>query len=193
MIELGCAPGGWLQILAAEVGESGRVLGVDSVPVDPLESPVRLLELDFTREDAPEEIARALGAPADAVLSDAAPKLTGIRDLDRAAEQELYDAAWRVMERALRPGGALVVKGFPGPEADRFRSALRARFARVVEVRPEAKRTTSKEHYWVARAESEPASRRGGRGRLRRRRRGPRTPTGNARSDPRGLRPSHPS
>ena len=176
VIDLGCAPGGWLQVLAARVGDRGRVLGVDSVSLDPLEGPIELLELDFTRADAPDTIARALGESADALLSDAAPKLTGIRDLDRAAGEELYEAVWRVMERTLRPGGALVVKGFPGPEADSFRAALRGRFPRVSEVRPEAKRTTSKEHYWVARSGAEPASRRG---RGRRPRRRSRTPNGN--------------
>ncbi len=178
MIELGCAPGGWLQVLAARVGDRGRVLGVDAVPLDPFEGPVELLELDFTLADAPDTIARALGEPADVLLSDAAPKLSGIRDLDRAAGHEIYEAVWRVMERTLRPEGAMVVKGFPGPEADAFRAALRGRFARVAEVRPEGKRATSKEHYWVARSGADPASRRGRRGRDHRPRRRPRTPNG---------------
>jgi 23S rRNA (uridine2552-2'-O)-methyltransferase len=98
------------------------------------------------------------------VISDAAPKLTGIRDLDRAAIEELQEAALRVVDRVLRPGGAILLKGFPGPEGDRLRATLRARFERVSEVRPEGKRSTSKEFYWVIPgdlgAPSEPRSRR---------------------------------
>ena len=173
MVELGCAPGGWLQVLAARVGASGSVLGVDAVAVDPVASQVQLLELDFSEVEGPDQIAAALACPADALLSDAAPKLTGIRDIDRAAEEEIYEAVWRVAERILRPAGALVVKGFPGSEADAFRERLRSRFPQVAEVRPEAKRSTSKEHYWVARAPADSASRRPD----RRRRKRPRTRT----------------
>lgn len=138
-------------MLARRVGPEGRVVGVDLEAVEPVEGPVTVLKLDFTEPDAPDRIAAALGdRPARAVLSDAAPKLTGIRDVDRAALEELYEAALRVADRVLDPEGWLVVKGFPGPDADRFRATLRRRFARVTEVRPEGKRATSKEHYWLA-------------------------------------------
>jgi 23S rRNA (uridine2552-2'-O)-methyltransferase len=150
VVDLGCWPGGWLQVLQDRVGPDGRVVGVDLREVEPLSDQVAILDLDFTEPEAPERVAAALGRPADAVLCDAAPKLSGIRDVDRGAQQEIYEAAFRVMERVLRPRGAFVVKGFPGPEADRFRAILRSRFERVAEVRPEGKRTTSKEHYWVA-------------------------------------------
>jgi 23S rRNA (uridine2552-2'-O)-methyltransferase len=149
-VELGCWPGGWLQVLAEAVGPRGRVVGVDVAKVSELGPPVTALELDFTAPDAPERIAAALGRPADAVLSDAAPKLSGIRDVDRAAQEELCDAALHVAERVLRPGGAFVVKVFPGPETERFRAELRRRFGKVGAVRPEASRKTSKEFYLVA-------------------------------------------
>jgi 23S rRNA U2552 (ribose-2'-O)-methylase RlmE/FtsJ len=73
--------------------------------------------------------------------------------VDRAAAEELHEAALRVSRAVLRPGGTLVLKGFPGPESDHFRSVLRSSFARVSEVRPEGKRRTSKEFYWVATGE----------------------------------------
>ena len=149
VVELGCWPGGWLQVLLERVGDHGRVVGVDIEEIEPIEG-VTFLCLDFTEADASARIADALGEKADAVLSDAAPKLTGIRDVDRAAHEELCEAALAVAESLLASGGALVVKGFPGPEADAFRRSLRARFGGVSEVRPEGKRSTSKEFYWVA-------------------------------------------
>jgi 23S rRNA (uridine2552-2'-O)-methyltransferase len=171
VVELGCWPGGWLQILAERVGPTGRVVGVDLEPLEPLPEPVQTLQLDFTEPDAPARIEAALGRPADAVISDAAPKLTGIRDLDRAALEELHEAALRVVDRVLRPGGAILLKGFPGAEGDRFRALLRGRFERVSEVRPEGRRSTSKEFYWVIPGDlGAPSEPRGGRRRERSRR-----------------------
>ena len=149
-MDLGCAPGGWLQVLAGQVGPEGRVLGVDTAEVAELGAPITLLRVDLTEPEAPERIAQALGRPADAVLCDAAPRLSGIRDVDRAAEEEIQAAALRIAGRVLRPGGGLVVKGFPGPHSDRFRAALRQRFGRVSEVHPEGTRQSSKEFYLLA-------------------------------------------
>ena len=150
VVELGCWPGGWLQRLAESVGPSGRIVGVDLQPVEPLGESVIPLVLDLTEPDAPERIAAALGRPAHAVLSDAAPKLTGIPDVDRSAGAELCAAALAVARRVLRPKGFLIVKDFPGPESKAFGAELRSCFARVAEIRPEGRRSTSKEFYWLA-------------------------------------------
>jgi 23S rRNA (uridine2552-2'-O)-methyltransferase len=142
------------------------VVGVDIRPIDPLGEPVQLLEIDFTDPEAPERIAEALSRPADAVLSDAAPHLTGVRDVDRAALEELQEAVIGVADRVLRPGGGFVLKGFPGPESDRMRKRLQSRFGTVSEVRPEGKRSTSNEFYWVVGGgRSKPGQRRRRRGR----------------------------
>jgi len=171
VVDLGCWPGGWLQVLAERVGPEGRVVGVDLQATDPLPAPVELLELDFSEPGAPERIAAALGRKADLLLCDASPQLTGVRDVDHAALEELWDAALAVAEHVLEPAGAAVIKGFPSAEADAFRARLRERFARVSEVRPEGKRCTSKEFYWIALRElpsRRSSGRRGGRSRRKR-------------------------
>lgn len=159
VLELGCWPGGWLQVLCREVGAEGRVVGVDIEEIEPLPGVV-FVHGDFSEPRVVERIAAALGGAADAVLSDAAPKLTGVREVDRAAQEELCLAALAVAERVLRPDGALILKGFPGPEADRFRARLRERFAAVAETRPQGKRASSKEFYWIAGPEREEKRRR---------------------------------
>ena len=131
------------------VGPGGVVVGVDVEPIEPLDG-VSFLTLDVTGAESVARIVTALGGPAALVVSDAAPKLTGIRDVDRAALEELWQAALCVAARVLEPGGTLVVKGFPGPEADAFRRELRGCFKKVGEVRPEGKRARSKEFYWLA-------------------------------------------
>jgi 23S rRNA (uridine2552-2'-O)-methyltransferase len=166
VVELGCWPGGWLQVLAEAVGPEGRVVGVDLEPLDPLEGPVETLVLDFTEPDAAERIRGALGRAADAVLCDAAPKLTGVRDLDRAAQLELHQAALRVARALLRRGGMLLTKSFPGPDAQAFRAELERALPPVRELHPEGTRRTSKEYYLSA---GGPASARAGRSRSRRR------------------------
>jgi 23S rRNA (uridine2552-2'-O)-methyltransferase len=150
VLELGAWPGGWLQILAEAVGPQGRVLGIDLRAIDPLEG-VQSLQLDMTEPDSRELLRSALeGRPVDALLSDAAPTLTGIRDVDRAAAEEIYEATLQIAGELLRPGGFLIAKGFPGPGADLFRKELRRAFERVSEVRPEGRRKTSQEFYWLA-------------------------------------------
>jgi 23S rRNA (uridine2552-2'-O)-methyltransferase len=136
--------------LAERVGPEGRVVGIDLAQTDAVGPNVTVLVGDFTEPAVQDEIAAALGGPADAVLCDAAPKLTGIRDVDQGAIEELWLAALGLARRMLKPGGFMIAKGFPGQQGDLFRKELRRAFAEVHEVRPEGKRTTSKEFYWVA-------------------------------------------
>jgi 23S rRNA (uridine2552-2'-O)-methyltransferase len=136
-------------VLAERVGPKGRVVGVDLERTAPLEDPVRVLELDFTEPDAVARISEALdGRRVDLLLCDASPKLTGVRDVDRAALEELWEAALYIADEL--GAGGLAIKGFPGAPADAFRKELRSRYGRVREFRPEAKRGTSKEFYWLA-------------------------------------------
>jgi 23S rRNA (uridine2552-2'-O)-methyltransferase len=149
-VDLGCWPGSWLVTLARAVGPDGRVVGIDLEATDAVAPNVVVLVGDFTEPAVQDEIAAALGRPADAILCDAAPKLTGIRDVDQGAIEELWQAALALARRLLRQNGFMIVKGFPGQEGDLFRKELKRSFADLHEVRPEGKRATSKEFYWVA-------------------------------------------
>jgi 23S rRNA (uridine2552-2'-O)-methyltransferase len=152
VVDLGCWPGGWLQVAAAAVGPGGRVVGVDVAGIDPLPDPqVVTLEADLALPGVEERILAALGGRADVLLCDAAPKLTGIRDRDRALEEELLLAIEGLVTPLLRPGGDLLVKILESPEARAVERRLGARFERSKALRPAASRQRSSERYLLAR------------------------------------------
>jgi len=134
------------------VGPGGRVVGVDRAALEALADPqVVVLEADLSEPGVAERILEALGGPADVVLCDAAPKLTGIRDRDRAQEEELLLAVEGLVTRLLRPGGDLLVKVLESPEARAVERRLGARFERAKALRPAASRQGSSERYLLAR------------------------------------------
>ena len=138
---------------SAAVGTSGRVVGVDKAPIDPPLGNANVIALvgDLEALGIAEKILEALGGPADAVLSDAAPKLTGIRATDRANEERLLEAVEALLPALLRPGGALLVKLLEGPEAQAIDRRLRPRFAKAGTVKPAASRKGTTERYLLAR------------------------------------------
>ena len=161
VLDLGCWPGGWLQVAARAVGPSGRVVGVDRTPLDPpLEEPnVAFLCADLAEPGLAEKVVGALGGPADCVLSDAAPKLTGVRITDRAHEERLLEAVEALLPRLLRPGGDLLLKILEGPEARAVEKRIRAGFDRARTLKPAASRKGTSERYLLARGRrSDPAS-----------------------------------
>lgn len=151
MLDLGCWPGGWLQVAAEAVGPKGRVLGVDLASMDELGLPqVSCLEADLADPALAERILGVLGGPADVVLSDAAPKLTGIRVTDRAREEQLLESVAGLLAQVLRPGGDLLLKTMEGPEAQTIAKRLRSRFAKAKTLSPSASRKGTTERYLVA-------------------------------------------
>ena len=153
MVDLGCWPGGWLQVAAAAVGPSGRVVGVDVAAIDPpIEfANVIALQGDLAEPSVVAALLEALGGPADVLLCDAAPKLTGVRDADRANEERLLLGVEQALPKLLRPGGDALVKLLEGPEAQAIDKRLRARFAQAKSVKPAASRPGSSERYLLAR------------------------------------------
>jgi len=151
VVDLGAWPGGWVQVAAELVGRTGKVVGIDLVALEPLSFPqVKLLQGDVTDPAQQERILAALGGPADVVLSDMAPKLSGIREVDETRAVALCRAALHCAQTLLRPGGALLLKVFMGAEHKALLLELRSLFPLVKTSKPESSRKGSTEVYVVA-------------------------------------------
>lgn len=133
------------------VGLSGRVVGVDLAAIEPpLElANVATLVLDLGEENTAAKIREALGGEADVVLCDAAPKLTGVRAVDRANEENLLAAIAALFPKLLRPGGSLIVKLLECPEAQATERAWRKKFREYRLTKPDASRKGTTERYFV--------------------------------------------
>ncbi|MFC7018625.1 MULTISPECIES: RlmE family RNA methyltransferase [Haloarcula] len=161
VVDLGAAPGGWLQVAAEGVGERGTVVGVDRQRIDPLEDPepaVHYVRGDMTEESTKAEIREVLGAadddtlggPVDVVLSDMAPNMTGEYDLDHARSVHLVRQALEVATDLLAAEGDFCAKVFDGQDLKDLIADIEPEFEYVREVRPDASRDSSSELYLVA-------------------------------------------
>ncbi len=150
--DLGAWPGGWSQVALERVGAGGRVVGVDLVPVDPLGARnAAMLVGDLRDPGIADTIKAGLGGLAEGVVSDAAPKLTGVRDRDEAHCSELIAVIIGLLPRLLRPGGRLVLKVFMDASHRERLTALQRSFDEVTTTRPEATRRGSAELYVIGR------------------------------------------
>jgi 23S rRNA (uridine2552-2'-O)-methyltransferase len=151
VIDLGAAPGGWLQVVARIIGQSGKVVAVDLEPIQPFsQSNIFVLRGDISSDDIQERVYQLLGGPANCILSDLAPKLSGIRDADMARSLELNRMALALATRLLRPGGSLLLKSFISNDLQMFTAELKQHFATVQRTKPEATRQGSSEFYFCA-------------------------------------------
>jgi 23S rRNA (uridine2552-2'-O)-methyltransferase len=150
VIDLGCAPGGWTQIIARRVGAQGRVVGIDLLPSEPIEG-ARLLTGDFRDPAMAERLHELLGGPADLVLSDMAAPATGHAPTDHLRIVALAEEAFAFAEAVLKPGGGFVAKVFQGGAEGSVLAALKRAFAEVRHAKPAASRAESAETYVVAR------------------------------------------
>jgi 23S rRNA (uridine2552-2'-O)-methyltransferase len=148
VLDLGAAPGGFLQILADAVGEKGVAIGVDLEPVRNLGKPwVRTAVVDLLAPDALERIRALHPGRFHLVTSDMAPKTIGVKITDEARSLELVRTALRIAGATLERGGAFVAKVFMGGDFPALKKELAAHFAEVHVVRPQATRDSSYEVY----------------------------------------------
>lgn len=151
VIDLGCAPGGWMQELAQFVGPKGKVVGIDLLPLKiGLPAQCRFIQGDINDDSVLEEVQAIAGDHVDAVLSDMSPNLSGIAFADAYRSFELASTALAFACRVLKDGGNFVVKIFPGEEFKDFVAELKKAFTKMHTVVPDATRKTSSERYLVA-------------------------------------------
>jgi 23S rRNA (uridine2552-2'-O)-methyltransferase len=150
VLDMGAAPGGFLQILLDEVGPKGKVVGVDLVPIRPLNRPnVKTAVADVLAPEFDALLLSLHDGIFDVVVSDLAPKTTGIKDTDEARSIALAGKALEVSILRGRTGGHFVAKLFMGRDFESFRNEIRKSYRDVKVVRPEATRGASMEIYLV--------------------------------------------
>jgi 23S rRNA (uridine2552-2'-O)-methyltransferase len=149
ILDLGAAPGGWSQVAATRVGDTGKVVAADVLEMEPIPG-VEVFLADLTDPDVPAMLKNALGGPADLVLTDMAAPTTGHRATDQLRTLALFEIALDVAEDTLRPGGAFVGKVFRGGATGALLTRIKKLFTDVKHVKPPASRAESVELYLVA-------------------------------------------
>lgn len=157
VVDLGCAPGGWCQVIAPRINATaenrhhakGRLVGIDLLPVAPVPG-AEIHQLDFLADDAEDKVRAWLGGRADAVLSDMAPAASGHRGTDHLRIVALVEAALAFARDVLDDGGTFVAKVLAGGAENHVQAMLKRDFARVANVKPPASRKDSSEKFVVA-------------------------------------------
>ena len=147
VVDLGATPGGWSQVAAHKVGRSGKVVGLDLLPLDPIAG-VDFIQGDFRDDAVLKQLEELLqGRPVGLVISDMAPNICGIASADQARAMHLAELAMEFALEHLKPEGSFLVKVFQGEGFEAFYKLMRSRFARVVTRKPKASRDRSSELY----------------------------------------------
>ena len=150
VVDLGAAPGGWSQVAREAVGAGGRVIAVDLLPMAPIAG-VEFVQGDFSDEEVLDRVLKLLaGVAADLVISDMAPNMSGVKEIDQPRAMDLAELALDLAQRMLAPRGSLLVKVFQGAGLERFRAALKSEFAVVKIRKPDSSRARSSEMYLLA-------------------------------------------
>jgi 23S rRNA (uridine2552-2'-O)-methyltransferase len=150
VVDLGAAPGGWCQVAVDRVGERGKVIGIDLLPMDPIPG-ADLIQMDFMSEEAPDLLKRVLDSGlANVVLSDMAASSTGHSQTDHIKIMALAETAYDFAKDVLAEGGAFICKVLQGGATGELLKLLKRDFAEVKHVKPPASRSDSAEIYVVA-------------------------------------------
>jgi len=151
VVDLGAAPGGWCQVVRPVVGDSGKVLALDILEMEPVHG-VEFIHGDFTEDEPLRALEAALGGrKVDLVLSDMAPNMSGMATIDQAKTMYLAELALEFVKDHLKPGGDYVVKLFQGTDFDGYVRQVRSLFKKVQVRKPKASRPRSREVYLLAR------------------------------------------
>lgn len=152
VIDLGAAPGSWLQYAAKIVGPSGQLFGFDLQEIKPIEENVKTFVMDIGDRYAVEDVLRQQGVrDADLVVSDIAPNTSGIKDMDQWRSVELATASLAIANDLLKPNGKCVVKVFRGADFDEFFHNLKQDWQEPKIVEVDATRENSREVYVIVR------------------------------------------
>jgi 23S rRNA (uridine2552-2'-O)-methyltransferase len=151
VVDLGAAPGGWIQAARKMTGKNGYVLGIDLKPIEPFtQEYVRTIIADFTEPDIVSQIQSFLPREADVLISDAAPNITGVWEVDQAKQIDLATKALEIAQCVLRVQGNFFVKLFEGEMFNEFILTVKELFEEVKIVKPQASRQKSSEMYLLA-------------------------------------------
>jgi 23S rRNA (uridine2552-2'-O)-methyltransferase len=150
VIDLGAAPGGWSQVASRMMGSNGVLIASDILPMDSL-ADVHFIQGDFTEEPVFQQILTAINnRPVDLVISDMAPNMSGVRDVDQPGSIYLAELALDLARQVLKPEGAFLVKVFQGEGFEELLREMRASFRQVVSRKPASSRARSRETYLLA-------------------------------------------
>lgn len=151
VVDLGAAPGGWMQVAKAAVGCEGFVVGLDLLAIEPVPD-CTFIQGDFTEDVVLEQLMDVLGDRAvDLVISDMAPNLSGMKDIDQPRSMYLVELAAHFAGQVLRPRGSFLAKCFEGEGIDEIRATIRSEFKQLNNVKPKASRGKSREIYLLGR------------------------------------------
>jgi 23S rRNA (uridine2552-2'-O)-methyltransferase len=148
VVDFGSAPGGWLQVASELVGPSGLVVGVDITPVRLKEKNIHTIKMDVNDPGMPERVMALTNGRADVILSDLAPSVSGVWELDQARQVELTLRILDLCAELLKDGGSAFFKLFEGERSQEVRDRFRRDFDSVRVVKPAASRSASSELYY---------------------------------------------
>ena len=150
VLDLGAAPGGWSQIAREIIGPKGRIIALDILPMDPLTG-VEFIQGDFTADEVFEQLLSYIDkVPVDLVISDMAPNMSGMSEVDQPRGIYLAELALDLAKKVLKPHGYFLVKTFQGRGFEALLKELRANFDKVLIRKPKASRSRSSEVYLLA-------------------------------------------
>jgi len=150
VVDLGAAPGGWSQVAKKLVGDKGRVIGIDLLPMDPIEG-VEFIQGDFREQEPYEKLLELTkNQPVDLVMSDLAPNLSGNKSIDQPRMLHLLELAQEFAQQSLRRGGTLLMKAFHGEGLEAYVKNLKKEYKIVKWRKPNASRAKSSEIYILA-------------------------------------------